>query len=114
MIIGKTQNQHGEEFTCHEIFMVDNQWIEETRRVISREEVKKIVGDKIKFLSQEEREDLTSPSFEKKVIESFALKGFSIKEIENWCKICYLLEINPLPLLREFLPYANIEFAYEN
>lgn len=137
MILEKIQNQYGEDIPSHSVSYNKGQWYIETlnclssqhiglgtcrcvnhstydSRVISREEAKKIIGENIVNLSNEERENLLSISLEKRIEETFALKGFSIEQAERWCWDCFLLDQNPLPALRKILSYVNVEFAYSN
>ena len=130
-------NQHGEEIPSHVVNYENGTWFEEklnclsSKNVgmgtclcvnhptwdthqISREEVRKIIGENISSLSDLEKEDLFDDSFSRRVEESFLLQGFSIEDVEDWCETCYRLDQNPLPALRKILPYADVEFAYEN
>ena len=130
-------NQHDEEIPSHVVYFDNFGWFERELnclhskevgmgtclcvnhptwdiRQISREKVKEIIAENLSSLSDEEKEDLFDDSFSRRVQESFLLKGFSIAEVEDWCETCYRLDQNPLPALRKILPYADVEFAYEN
>jgi len=100
-----------------EIYFKNGRWYQRlewgTTTPISRQEVIDLLQDKIFLLSEEEQEDLLRVSDKETLIkEKFFLLGFSWKDMEDWCLLCYRLGINPLPTLRRHLNDLGVSVGF--
>ena len=87
-------------------------------RKISKKTASEIIVEagKTDSLDLETLRSLNNNSIEERIIESFCLLGFSsIGDVEEWCKKCYMMEVNPLPSIRKRLKdLCKVVFVYDN